>query len=1135
MNDDYSQTTSTTGVLTVGGSATGVLDWQNDEDWFRISLDAGQTYLFTFNGLLQGGGTLRDVSSVDFYLYDANGKAIDGMLGPYNGNMLLTPVLQFVPQASGTYFLGAGTYALAGTGSYTVTAAVQAPDDVRSDTGTSATLAAGGQAHARFEVYGDRDWYKFHALAGQHYTFTVQMDDASQQSPAYGIFDAHGAAYTGSYLPFEAPADGDYYISADGYAVGGYTLRAGVLSDDYARNNSTTGMLAVGGQVNGKIEYANDVDRFKISLQAGTVYSYLLTGDPLDQARLQLHFVDASGKGVSATGYRDTDGALHQNLVVGSSGDYYVDVRTVDDYYNYVPRGTYTLTSQGAVADDVGGNTATALHLATGGQTTGSLQWAADVDMFMVDLEAGVTYAFELLPGAGGGNPLSLKLSDVNGAALGSASHGPEKYYTFTPLSSGSYFASVQLQAGDVGGAYLLKTSLAPDDAGASAATAASLVVGNTVDAALQDGGGDRDWYAVSLTANTGYVISLSTIKLPQQYGHGGQIKVLDASGAVLASLTGNDNDSAALPFMAHATGTYYLEVSSPNRAVGNYQLGIQGTDHDQVGDDTGHATLLNNAVAVQGGLETGTDRDVFQINAEANHTYAIDLKALSPEESGWLANVKFTLTDASGNDVVLRPGNTQGAELYRSFSTDAAGSYYVTVTHPAGDVPRDYALSATSSELDDYEAWSGTKGVLPASGQVRGVFGIRGDDDWFKVHLEAGKSYTFGLHGAATGNGSLKTDNASRLVLYDSSNTGPLMDSTFDAHGEPVMTLLVDRSGDYFIDAQATGINAVGSYLLTSKAFDDTVAPSWVSTRPTSGASMLGLQDRIVLTFDEPIKISAGGQVSLLDAAGAGVPLIGNGSDPGVVDGNTLTIMPAVTLKPDAAYTLVLSPGSVLDVTGNAYAGVSRFELHTISLTVNGSGANDSLDGSGLGQKIDGGAGLDTVNYGLRWHQYLINKAIGVLSVQYEMSRSPDILTGVERLHFSDISLAFDIDGVGGEVYRLYQAAFNRVPDKEGLGFWMAAMDRGLTLNSAANGFLVSAEFQRLYGAAPTDAEYVNQLYHNVLHRDGEAGGTAFWLDALQHGHSRAEVLAFFSESPENQAALIGVIGNGFEYIPHA
>ena len=94
--------------------------------------------------------------------------------------------------------------------------------------------------------------------------------------------------------------------------------------------------------------------------------------------------------------------------------------------------------------------------------------------------------------------------------------------------------------------------------------------------------------------------------------------------------------------------------------------------------------------------------------------------------------------------------------------------------------------------------------------------------------------------------------------------------------------------------------------------------------------------------------------------------------------------------------------------------------------------------------------------------------------------------------------------------------------------------MDDGLSLKGVAGGFVESAEFKALYGANPTSSEIVTKLYDNVLHRPGDSGGFNFWLGILdRHDATVAEVLAAFSESAENQAGVIGVIGNGFSYTP--
>ena len=91
-----------------------------------------------------------------------------------------------------------------------------------------------------------------------------------------------------------------------------------------------------------------------------------------------------------------------------------------------------------------------------------------------------------------------------------------------------------------------------------------------------------------------------------------------------------------------------------------------------------------------------------------------------------------------------------------------------------------------------------------------------------------------------------------------------------------------------------------------------------------------------------------------------------------------------------------------------------------------------------------------------------------------------------------------------------------------------------GGSLEDAAKGFVVSPEFRSLYGADPGTKDLVTRFYQNVLHRDPEPAGFEYWFHQINAGVQTVPmVLAKFSESPENQANLMGVIGDGFSYIP--
>jgi hypothetical protein len=201
----------------------------------------------------------------------------------------------------------------------------------------------------------------------------------------------------------------------------------------------------------------------------------------------------------------------------------------------------------------------------------------------------------------------------------------------------------------------------------------------------------------------------------------------------------------------------------------------------------------------------------------------------------------------------------------------------------------------------------------------------------------------------------------------------------------------------------------------------------------------------------------------------------------------------------------------------------------------INGYGGNDILSGNGGDDTIDGGAGTDTALYhGLRASYQIAVSDNGALSVSG--GDGTDTLQNIERLRFDDVALAFDNKGTGGQAYRLYQAAFNRTPDATGLGFWIHALDSGVSLDTVATGFVNSAELAALYGSNPSNHDLVDNIYRNVLHRTPDAAGEAFWIGVLDaKAATVGQLLAAVSESPENVAALVGVISHGVTYIPYA
>jgi V8-like Glu-specific endopeptidase len=254
---------------------------------------------------------------------------------------------------------------------------------------------------------------------------------------------------------------------------------------------------------------------------------------------------------------------------------------------------------------------------------------------------------------------------------------------------------------------------------------------------------------------------------------------------------------------------------------------------------------------------------------------------------------------------------------------------------------------------------------------------------------------------------------------------------------------------------------------------------------------------------------------------------------------GSGTTYTALFTPTPNSTINSVVSvaSGTFTDAAGNSNIDGDDYD-NKVTMTVdahlqviNGTTSNDIFVNTLTSNRFDGGDGLDVLVYSAPLSSYTITKSTSGYTVTAKSGTDGiDTLTNIERIQFTDRTVALDIDGNAGQAYRLYQAAFARTPDNGGLKYWIAQMDSGVTLEQVSNGFLISNEFKAVYGANPTVDVFVGNLYRNVLHRAPDAGGFDYWSNQIKGGLINERVLIGFSESNENVANVIGVIQNGIE-----
>ncbi len=114
--------------------------------------------------------------------------------------------------------------------------------------------------------------------------------------------------------------------------------------------------------------------------------------------------------------------------------------------------------------------------------------------------------------------------------------------------------------------------------------------------------------------------------------------------------------------------------------------------------------------------------------------------------------------------------------------------------------------------------------------------------------------------------------------------------------------------------------------------------------------------------------------------------------------------------------------------------------------------------------------------------------------------------------------ALAGEIDenSTASTIDRLYLAFFLRYPDSDGIKYWIGVRATGRSVEEIAEWFAQSEEYQARY-AGMDFAQFLDQLYSDVLDRPPDEAGKAYWLDLLERGEvTRGTIVVYFTESSE-------------------
>jgi VCBS repeat-containing protein len=182
----------------------------------------------------------------------------------------------------------------------------------------------------------------------------------------------------------------------------------------------------------------------------------------------------------------------------------------------------------------------------------------------------------------------------------------------------------------------------------------------------------------------------------------------------------------------------------------------------------------------------------------------------------------------------------------------------------------------------------------------------------------------------------------------------------------------------------------------------------------------------------------------------------------------------------------------------------------------VPGDSGNNALRSTSANESFDGGAGVDATKFQGSASQYRFTQESGKLRVSDTTAGrdGSDTLLNIERVEFADMTLNLTVDDTArtipaqtlNRIADLYVAFFNRVPDGDGMEYWIGQYRQGKTINDIAESFYgAGVAFSELtgYRSDMSNDDFINIVYRNVLGRPegADEDGLKYWRAELTSG----------------------------------
>jgi hypothetical protein len=238
---------------------------------------------------------------------------------------------------------------------------------------------------------------------------------------------------------------------------------------------------------------------------------------------------------------------------------------------------------------------------------------------------------------------------------------------------------------------------------------------------------------------------------------------------------------------------------------------------------------------------------------------------------------------------------------------------------------------------------------------------------------------------------------------------------------------------------------------------------------------------------------------------------------------------------------------GDTITIAGTALGGTAPANNLILTVaTVGAAGKIATFGAVGTGRvgdgtvdvavDVTGTAGVDTYTLNGDEAEFTITKTDdAITAVSTVASNVTFTLEDHERVVFDDTAIAFDADGVAGDVYALLAAALGEsdvTAEYEGIGIYLA--DNGWTNTQLAEALLATDTYKT--DAGGVSETFIKHVYKNVMGTDAtlaDVTGLTNWMTANDYSQADVLVIASQLEDFQTDIDLVGLATTGIEYTP--